>query len=120
MLKLILQTSNWSIPLTWAQWAILEIKYENEERFPQRIYKDFNVEKFDFNGHFGRAVFFQATAADARKFKKYLSKYLETPESYKFGFKHGESGADCESDYAFIEKEFYEAGWEDGRNGRKS
>lgn len=74
---------NYCIELSLSQFRLLEAKNDEYNDNPENKdvligvwEKEFDIERLDWNGHFGANIFFTGTEKSAAKFVKYLNKYL--------------------------------------------
>jgi len=108
-MKLYLTSKTYCIPLTWAEWDILNCRekehdilnynkpfvfYPTTWNFPNKEL----IDSYEWNGHFGANVFFRVetkagTQAEVN-LMRHLQKILKPTPEYIMGLHQGASGAD--------------------------
>lgn len=98
-MKAQITSSNFAIALTWAEWDLLHALDEDISEFLPDTW-DFTqcdeIDGYEWNGHFGRYLFFTAKPGAESHLVEFLKKKLKPRKLYLLGLEQGESGADLE------------------------
>jgi hypothetical protein len=131
-MKLHLTSKTYCLPLTWAEWDMLQCR-ENEYddvtfkikapffpeswKFPNKEL----IDDYEWNGHFGANIFFRVEVKPRIQAEldlvRFLQRYLKPTAEYIMGLHQGESGANMvmPSKLTRYKRAVFEAGYNTGQ-----